>query len=64
MFVTVLLLAAKVRDHRSRVPLACGHARMAESADATDLKSVGDLKPLASSSLAPGTFPYTRGTRV
>ena len=32
------------------------YARMAESADATDLKSVGELNPCASSSLAPGIF--------
>ncbi len=35
-------------------------ARMAESADATDLKSVGRLNSCASSSLAPGSFKEKR----
>ena len=33
-------------------------ARMVESADTTDLKSVGELNPCASSSLAPGTIEF------
>ncbi len=37
-------------------------ARMAESADATDLKSVGKLNSCASSSLAPGIFTYFRSS--
>ena len=37
-------------------PVLCISARVAESADAPDLKSVGELNPCASSSLASGIF--------